>query len=395
MKVVIAMDSFKGSLSSMEAGNAVREGLLRVFPGAAAVIKPLADGGEGTVEALVTGMGGVMESVTVTGPLGVPVECRYGMIEKGDAASEDGVSVKTAVIEMAGAAGLVLAPPEKRNPLFTTTYGVGEVIRDGIQKGCRRFLVGIGGSATNDGGVGMLQALGYDFVDEEENQIPFGAQGLKKLCKITDDHVLPELRECEFRIACDVENPLCGQSGCSAVYGPQKGADEDMVCRMDEWIAHYASLAKKKCPKADPWQKGAGAAGGLGFAFVTFTNADLESGIQIVLRETGLAQEISDADLVITGEGRLDGQSAMGKAPVGVARLAKSYGKTVFALAGSVTREARGCNAQGIDAFFPAVRGITTLSEAMEKENAWANLADTAEQVFRCYMAGLNGSLRL
>ena len=387
MKVVIAMDSFKGSLSSMEAGNAVKEGLCRVFPEAEAVIKPLADGGEGTVEALAAGMGGMVQSVTVTGPLGEPVICRYGIIEKGTA-KEEGSQVKTAVIEMAGAAGLPLVPPEKRNPLFTTTWGVGEVIRDAIQKGCRRFLVGIGGSATNDGGAGMLQALGYDFLDEEGNQIPFGAQGLEKLCRITDDHVLPELKECEFKIACDVENPLCGKSGCSAVYGPQKGADEDMIRRMDAWMARFAVLAKKQYPKADPEQKGAGAAGGLGFGFRTFTNAQLEPGIQIVLRETGLAREIRDADLVITGEGRLDGQTTMGKAPVGVARLAKAYGKTVFALAGSVDREAGACNAQGIDAFFPVVRGVCTLEEAMKKENARANLADTAEQVFRCYRAG-------
>lgn len=389
MKIVIAMDSFKGSLSSMEAGRAVREGLVRVLEKAKIVIRPLADGGEGTVEALVAGMGGIMQSVMVTGSMGKPVECKYGIIEKTRAEKnrQNTETEKVAIIEMAGAAGLTLVPPKERNPLFTTTYGVGEVIRDGIKKGCRRFLVGIGGSATNDGGVGMLQALGYEFLDEEGNQIPFGAKGLERLSQIRDEKVLPELKECEFKIACDVENPLCGPSGCSAVYGPQKGADKDMIRRMDEWMAHYAALAKAQYPKADAGQKGAGAAGGLGFGFLTFTNAELEPGIEIVMKETGLIEEIKEADLVITGEGKMDGQTAMGKAPVGVAKLAKRYGKTVFAFAGSVARDARACNQQGIDAFFPVVRGITTLEEAMKKENAVENLADTVEQVFRCYVA--------
>lgn len=390
MKIVIAIDSFKGSLSSIEAGEAVKEGILRVFPEAEAQIRPLADGGEGTVEALTAGMGGVIQKVTVTGPLGKPVECRYGILERKKA----GRIEKTAVLEMSGAAGLTLVPDGERNPLFTTTCGVGEVIRDGIRKGCRRFLVGIGGSATNDGGVGMLQALGYEFLDKEGAQIPFGARGLEKLDRIMDSHVLPELKECEFQIACDVTNPLCGPQGCSAIYGPQKGADEQMIQRMDAWLAHYAALAAAQSPKADADRKGAGAAGGLGFGFLAFTNAELKPGIEIVLKETGLEEEIQNANLVITGEGRMDRQTAMGKAPVGVAKLAKKYGKTVYAFAGSVTGDARECNEQGIDAFFPAVRGVTTLEEAMKKDNAAANLADTAEQVFRCYGAALRAVTR-
>lgn len=401
MKVVIAMDSFKGSLSSLEAADAVKEGLYRVFPSAQARVMPLADGGEGTVEALTAGMGGELCSVTVTGPLGEPVTCRYGIIHREkardaipDKAAEhfpedkEALTEKTAVIEMAAAAGLTLVAPEKRNPLFTTTFGVGEMIRDAIHKGCRRFVVGIGGSATNDGGAGMLQALGYGFLDREGGQIPFGARGLEGLAQITDTHVLPELKDCEFRIACDVENPLCGPRGCSAVFGPQKGADEDMIRRMDQWMARYALLAGERYPKADPEIKGAGAAGGLGFGFLTFTRARLESGIRIVLRETGLEQELRDADLVITGEGRLDGQTAMGKAPVGVAELARRWGKPVFAFAGSVTRDARECNGCGIDAFFPILRGAATLEEAMDRENARQNLADTAEQALRCFAVG-------
>lgn len=377
MKAVVAIDSLKGSLSSMEAGYALAEGIRRADSSAEVVVRPMADGGEGTVEALVAGMNGKTQTVTVTGPLGEPVECAYGWIE----------SRKTAVIEMSGAAGITLVPDEKRNPLYTTTYGVGEVIKDAIAKGCRRFLVGIGGSATNDGGIGMLQALGYGFLNSEGKQVSFGAKGLEELVSITDTDVIPELAACEFQIACDVTNVLCGEKGCSAVFGPQKGATPKMIAQMDKWLKHYAALAQQKFEKADPMQAGTGAAGGMGFAFLTFTNAVLESGIQIVLREIGLEEDIKNADIVVTGEGRLDGQSAMGKAPVGVAGLAKKYDKPVVAFAGSVTKDAVECNRHGIDAFFPILRGILTLEEAMHAERAKENLADTAEQVFRLWRA--------
>lgn len=377
MKVTVAVDSFKGSLSSMEAGQAVLEGVKRVYPDAEVCVRPLADGGEGTVEALVCGLGGMMRQIRVTGPLGEPVECGYGVIE----------DKQLAIIEMSGAAGITLVLPEKRNPLETTTYGVGEVIRDAIEQGCRRFLVGIGGSVTNDGGAGMMQALGYGLLDAQGRQIPFGAKGLEYLATITDCEVLPELAECEFHIACDVTNPLCGEQGCSAVYGPQKGATPEMITQMDRWLGAYAKLAKENYPKANPDQPGTGAAGGLGFAFLTFTNAVLESGINIVLEETDLETYVRDAALVITGEGRLDGQTAMGKAPVGVARLAKKYGIPVIAFAGGIGDEAGKCNRQGIDAFFPVVRGITTLEEAMIPEHAKRNMADTVEQVFRLWQA--------
>ena len=379
MKAVIAIDSLKGSLSSMEAGYAIADGIRRVHgQDAEIVVRPLADGGEGTVEALVSGMSGVTQNVMVTGPLGIPVNCEYGIIE----------SSHTAVIEMSGAAGITLVPDEKRNPLYTTTYGVGEVIKDAIAKGCRRFIVGIGGSATNDGGVGMLQALGYGFLDKEGKQVPFGARGLEVLEEITDEYVLPELAECEFRIACDVTNILCGENGCSAVYGPQKGATPSMIMQMDNWLKHSAKLVEKKFTKANANQAGTGAAGGLGFAFLSFTNAVLESGIKIVLEETCLEKYMENADIVITGEGRLDGQTAMGKAPVGVARLAKKHDIPVIAFAGSVTKEAVACNQNGIDAFFPILRGVVTLEEAMKPENAKANMTDTVEQVFRLMNMG-------
>ena len=378
MKIVTAIDSFKGSMTSIEAGKAVAEGFERVCPGIGVDVRPLADGGEGTVEALVEGMNGQLESVEVTGPFGKKVSCAYGIIKES----------MTAVIEMSGASGITLVPKSELNPLDATTYGVGEVIRDAIEKGCRRFIVGIGGSATNDGGIGMLQALGFGFLDSNGKQIERGAKGIKELDKITDDYVLPELKECKFMVACDVTNPLCGTEGCSAVYGPQKGATPSMIMDMDKWLGYYAAAAKEKYPHADAKYPGTGAAGGMGFAFLTFLNAELQPGIDIVLRETKLEEYIKDADMVVTGEGMLDFQTAMGKAPVGVAALAKKHAKTVVAFAGGVTADARACNEKGIDAFFPIVRGVTTLEEAMQNENAKRNLADTAEQVMRLYRIG-------
>ena len=374
MKIVIAMDSFKGSLSSLAAGNAVCSGILRVYPDAKIQVLPLADGGEGTVEALTLGLGGELQSIEVTGPIdGQKVTARYGILR----------DKKTAIIEMAAAAGLTLLPPEKRNPIYTTTYGVGEILRDAIHKGCRHFIVGIGGSATNDGGLGMLQALGWQMRDSLGKSVSHNALGLEKLAVIDDSTVLPELNECTFRIACDVTNPLLGQEGCSAVFGPQKGAPPNLIPIMDKWLQHYAELAKEKYPQANPQAPGAGAAGGLGFAFLTFTRAALESGINIVMKETRLEEQIAAADMVITGEGCLDGQTIMGKAPIGAARIAKKYGKPVIAFSGCATPKAKLCNDHGIDAYFPILRQITTLSQALEPTNAQQNLTDTVEQVFR------------
>ena len=373
MNIVIAIDSLKGSLTSLEAGKAIETGIKKVYSEAVTKVLPLADGGEGTVEALTLGMGGKLQSIEVTGPLGNKILAQYGILSDG----------KTAIVEMAAAAGITLVPDNKRNPLYTTTYGVGEILLDAMHKGCRHFIIGIGGSATNDGGVGMLQALGYDMLDADGNPVPFGAAGLKVLCRIDDSRVTPELKECSFRIACDVTNPLCGEKGCSAIYGPQKGASPEDIALMDKWMGDYARISKEKYSHADANAPGAGAAGGMGFAFLTFTNATLESGIEIVLAETKLEDHISKADLVITGEGRLDGQTVMGKAPVGVARIAKKYNKPVIAFAGCVTPEATACNEHGIDAFFPILRGVVSLSEAMEPKNARQNMIDTVEQAMR------------
>ena len=373
MRVVVAIDSFKGSMSSLEAGEAISKGIKKAHKDAEVEIRPLADGGEGTVEALSIGMGGKLINVDVTGPVGRKVTAVYGIVD----------SSKTAIIEMSQAAGITLVNGDEKNPLYTTTFGVGELIKDAINKGCRHFVVGIGGSATNDCGIGMLQALGYEFLDKEGKQVGFGASGVRDIVSIRDENVIKELSECYFRVACDVNNPLCGELGCSAIYGPQKGATKEMVADMDGWLKNYSKIVKEKYPDADSEYPGTGAAGGLGYAFFNFTNSKLESGIKIVLDETKLEEYVKDADIVVTGEGRLDHQTVMGKAPVGVANIAKKYNKKVIAFSGSVTEDAGVCNEHGIDAFFPILRRIVTLEEAMQTDIAKQNLTDTAEQVFR------------
>ncbi len=376
MKVVAAIDSLKGSLSSMEAGYAIREGILKASPGAEVLVKPLADGGEGTTEALAEGLGGEMVRVKVHGPLEEPVTAEYGLLE------ESG----TAVMEMAAAAGIVLTGKEKR-PLDATTYGVGEMIRDAVEKGCRRFIVGIGGSATNDCGIGMLTALGFQFLDEQGKPVGISAGALKDVAQICTDHAMPELAECSFRVACDVTNPLCGPNGATYIYGPQKGVTDDMKEELDRDLRHFADVTKAALECDCAGMEGAGAAGGLGYAFLAYLKADLKPGIELVLDAVGMDQAMKGADLVFTGEGRLDHQTAMGKAPVGIAKLAKKHGAKVVALAGAIADGAEACNDNGIDAFFPILRQVVTLDEAMEPEMARRNMAKTAEQVMRLVTA--------
>lgn len=373
MKIVVAIDSFKGSLSSIEAGSAAKSGIERA--GLADVtVMPLADGGEGTTEALVEGLGGTYVSAVVTGPLGGSVNAVYGILGDG----------RTAVMEMARASGIMLVDRKKLDPSKATTYGVGEMILDAAGRGCREFIVGIGGSATTDGGAGMLQALGFEITDEKGENIRPGIRDLDRIADITPKNVPKVLKECHFSIACDVKNPLCGENGAVWIYGPQKGVREEEKDIFDRKMKHFADKTQEYTGADHRTAPGAGAAGGLGYAFLSYLpNAELKSGIDIVLEAVGLEQELKDADLVITGEGRLDHQTAMGKAPVGVARLAKKYGVKVFAFAGSVSRDASKCNSAGIDAFFPIVRGVTTLEEAMDPENAKENMALSVEQVFR------------
>ena len=346
MKVVIAIDSFKGSLDSISAGKAAALGIRRAIPGAECVVRPLADGGEGTVDALVAGMGGELREVTVRGPLGEPTRAKYGLVGE------------TAVMEMAQAAGITLVPREKLNPLAATTFGVGEMILDAVAHGARKFVMGIGGSATNDAGRGMLEALGLIGGGPRR----FDPSGF------------------EFRVACDVKNPLCGPDGASAVFGPQKGATPAMVAELDARLAAFAAASGD--PGVTP---GDGAAGGLGYALRVYLKAELLPGVDLILSETGLENELRGADVVVTGEGRLDGQTVMGKAPIGVARLAKKHAKPVLGFCGVTGDGVEAVNGAGIDAYFPILRKVVTLDDALDLGNAAANLAATAEQAFRCF----------
>ena len=373
MKVLTVIDSFKGSLSSEEAGRAVKEAVHALSPTSVVTVRPIADGGEGTVDALLTLPGSEEVRARVTGPLGEPVEAKYCVLSDG-----------TAVIECASAAGLTLIPEGSRDPEVTTTKGLGELIRHAIENGRRRFVIGLGGSGTNDGGIGMLSALGFGFTDEDGKPVEPSARGLGRIADIQRFCAMRELRECRFRVACDVTNPLCGSDGCSEVFAPQKGADSESVKRMDGWMAHYARLASRLFG-ADATLPGAGAAGGLGFAFTAFLGAKLERGAPLIFKLTELERYVDGADVVVTGEGRIDRQTVMGKAPFEAAKLAKRMGKTVVAFCGSAGDGAQLCNAC-IDGIFPIVRGAATLEEAMDRDRAYANLRDTAYQVFDLIM---------
>ena len=375
MKIVIAIDSFKGSMSSIDAGEISASAIRDVDKNADVKIFPLADGGEGTVDALTKGLGGRIISTEVTGPLGDKIQSRYGFIP----------STKTAVIEMADAAGITLVPAEKRNPMHTTTYGLGELILQAADNGCREFIIGIGGSATNDCGLGMLTALGVKFFNAQGNTVGIYGGDLKDIATVDISNLNPILRECKFRIACDVTNPLCGEKGCSAVYGPQKGATPEIVRDMDGYIKNFAATVERQLKLIGAEMPGAGAAGGLGYAFHTFLNGKLEPGIDLVLDAVKIADALKTADFVITGEGRLDFQTAMGKAPIGVAKLAKKINPAVkvIAVCGAATPVAVEVNANGIDAYFPILHAVTSLDEAMKFETAKLNLYQTVTQIFR------------
>ena len=375
MNVIVAIDSLKGSLSSLQAGAAAKAGILRAIPDAIVSVKPVADGGEGTVTALVSGLSGRSVTIAVSGPLGETVEAAYGILPD-----------HTAVIEMAEAAGLPLVPAEKRNPMNTTTYGVGEMILHALDEGCRNFIIGIGGSATNDGGTGMLRALGCRFRKADGSEIALGAQELSELATIETEALDPRLEESHFSIACDVTNPLCGPSGASYIFAPQKGADPATVQKLDAVLAHLADMTAVTLGTDLRDQPGAGAAGGLGFAFASYLNGTLRPGVDIVLDAVLPESELRAADIVATGEGRFDGQTAMGKAPVGIARRAKACGCKVIVLAGSVEHSGVRATQQNpplIDAVFPILLGAMTLEEAMHEDVAYENMEYTAEQVFR------------
>ncbi|EKK4001038.1 glycerate kinase [Cronobacter sakazakii] len=368
-KIVIAPDSFKESLSAMDVAKAIEAGFREIYPQAHYVCVPMADGGEGTVEAMVAATGGQIITTPVTAPLGNKVDGFFGLLGDGE----------TAVVEMAAASGLHLVPTAQRDPRITTSYGTGELILAALERGVKAIIIGIGGSATNDGGAGMMQALGARFLDGEGRELAPGGAALARLERLDLSALDPRLAQVSVTAACDVDNPLCGEKGASAVFGPQKGATPAMVSELDAALRRFGEQLEAATGKAIISAPGAGAAGGMGAALLGMLNAELRPGIEIVIESLGLAQAVRDADLVITGEGRLDSQSIHGKTPVGVARVAKQFQRPVVAIAGSLTPDYQIVHEHGIDAAFSVIDRIVTLQEALD--DAARNLRVTARNV--------------
>ncbi len=373
LKIIIAPDSFKESLSAPEVCEAVEAGFRKAFPQAAYTHLPIADGGEGTVQSVVDATNGTIISINVKGPLGKNVAAFYGLTGDG----------KTAIIEMAAASGLHLVQRDKRNPLITSTYGTGQLIKDALDQGVERIVLGLGGSATNDGGAGMAQALGAKLVDQTNKELSPGGQALCELAAIDVSDLDPRLKNVQIEAACDVTNPLTGKSGASAVFGPQKGATKEMIDELDHSLARYAEVIEKELGKTVTHISGAGAAGGLGAGIVAFLEGELRSGIDLVLDVIQFEGRIAGADLLLTGEGRLDAQTVHGKAPVGVAKRAKAsnHHLPVIAIAGSVGEDYEAVFDHGIDAVFSVVNGVMTLEEALE--NGAVNVEKTLENIGR------------
>jgi glycerate kinase len=378
MRIIVAPQALKGSLTAAEAGNAIATGIQAVYPQAEVQIIPMADGGEGTVQALVDATGGEIVTQTVRGPLGQAVQAFYGLLGDG----------KTAVIEMAACAGLPLLTPEQRDPCITTTYGVGELIRAALDRGCRSFIIGIGGSATNDGGAGMAQALGADLHTAEGKPIAPGGAALSTLASISLQQMDPRLQECTFDIACDVTNPLSGPQGASAIYGPQKGATPEMVQQLDIALTHYATLIQRDLHSPVAELPGAGAAGGLGAGLVAFLHATLRPGAQIIIEALKLETYIRAADLVITAEGQIDGQTMYGKSVGAIASLAKHYHVPVIALAGGLGEDYQAVYALGIDAINVLPSKPMSLIYAME--HAPTLMSEATQRSLRLLKLGEN-----
>lgn len=373
MKIIIAPDSYKESLTAMEVATAIEAGFRQVMPTAEYIKLPMADGGEGTVQSLVDASNGTIIEHAVTGPLGTQVNAFFGLMGDG----------KTAVIEMAAASGLHLVSPDLRNPMLTTSYGTGELILAALDHGVDHIIVGIGGSATNDGGIGMAQALGVQLLDSNGQALKFGGQALAQLATIDITTVDPRLANIKLEVACDVDNPLCGEKGASQVFGPQKGATPAMVATLDQHLAHYAVIIKQDLGVDIKNTAGAGAAGGMGAALLGLFNAQLRSGIEIVIDAVNLGDIVQDADLVITGEGRIDSQTIHGKTPIGVARTAKQYHKPVIGIAGCLSQDCGVVYDHGIDAVFSVVPAAMSLEQAFS--NAAINVELTARNVAAMY----------
>lgn len=358
MKIVIAPDSFKESLSALQVAAAIEAGMREVWPDAEYLKVPVADGGEGTVQAMIDATGGRRVEHEVTGPLGEPVPAFYGLVD-------DAAEGALAVIEMAAASGLESVPPGRRDPMRTTSRGTGELIRLALDAGARHFVLGVGGSATNDGGAGMLQALGVRLLDGDGRDIGPGGGELARLARIDAGAIDARVRASDFRIACDVDNPLVGPQGASAIFGPQKGATPAMVAQLDANLKHYADIIQRDLGRDVAAMPGAGAGGGIAAAMVVFLNGRLRPGVEIVLDAVGLDAAVRDADLVVTGEGRIDGQTVQGKTPVGVARVARAHGKPVIAIGGSLAPDAAAVHDHGIEAVFAAVRRPCSVEQAL------------------------------
>jgi glycerate kinase len=365
LRVVVAPDSFKGSLSALEAAAAMARGVRAAFPSAEVVEVPIADGGEGTAAALMRATGGQLREQTVAGPLGDPVRATWGLLGDG----------RTAVIEMASGSGLLLVPSERRDPARASSQGTGELIRAALDAGVRRLVVAIGGSATNDGGCGALQALGARFLDSAGLPLPPGGAALARLARVDLAALDARLAACELSVACDVDNPLTGPRGASAIFGPQKGATPAMVALLDEALERFAAVARQATGRDVAQTPGAGAAGGMGAGLLFFTPAQLRRGVELVLDVVRFEDRLQGADLVITGEGRTDGQTSMGKAPVGVAAVAKRAGVPVVCLSGGLGPGAEAVLEQGIDALASASPGPMALEEAMERASELVELA--------------------
>ncbi|MBJ9296844.1 glycerate kinase [Citrobacter werkmanii] len=376
MKIVIAPDSYKESLSALEVATAIELGFREIWPEAEYVKIPVADGGEGTVEAMVAAMQGHLVHVDVTGPLGNTIQAFYGL--SGDE--------RSAFIEMAAASGLEQVPANLRDPLKTTSWGTGELIRHALDAGVEHIIIGIGGSATNDGGAGMVQALGARLLDAQDEDIAHGAMGLESLTRIDISQLDPRLAGCRIEVACDVTNPLTGKEGASVVFGPQKGATAEMIPRLDRALTHYAQLIARDLDVNVLELAGGGAAGGMGAALYAFCGAQLRRGIEIVTDALRLDACVADADLVVTGEGRIDSQTIHGKVPVGVAKIAKRYNKPVIGIAGSLTADVGVVHEHGLDAVFSVIYTICTLDEALK--NASENVRMTARNVAATLKAG-------
>jgi len=371
-KIVIASDSFKGSVSSIEVARSAKRAIHKVLPECEVVKIPVADGGEGTIESLVSAMNGSIISCSVHDPLMNLIRADYGIL--GDK--------KTAVIEMASASGLTLVPVEKRNPMLTTTFGTGELIKDALFRGCKNFLIGIGGSATNDAGTGMLQALGFRFFDKEGIELGKGGEILQSIHSIDRSSVLPELQDTVFTIACDVNNPFSGKNGAAYIYARQKGADDAMINQLDKGLKNFASIIKESEKKEINLIPGAGAAGGLGGGFIAFLPSTLKPGIQMVLEALDFDRRIQNADLIITGEGKLDRQTGMGKTPAGVLEAGKKQQIPVIAIGGTV-EETESLNQQGFLAVLSIQPGPVSLVQAMDKTFTSQNIERTVEQLVR------------